>query len=102
LSYAKVRIDVLRQAFEDGKTVVLQMDPTNMHNMDGSLFRPWDEAQGGQGIVVRGISENGDLTISSWGKQFYVSANEFEEYAARSTNAEGAAGFLEFSTIVFP
>ena len=59
---------------EQGYTIIVSGDQFNMYNEDGT--RTNDAPVGGHAMVVTGVTGDGRLIVSSWGKEYYLNPEE--------------------------
>jgi len=66
-------IDRIGEKIETGQIIIYQ-NPTILHRPSGG-----DPVKvGAHAVVVTGIAENGDLIVSSWGRQYYIRLSDYE------------------------
>lgn len=79
-------VETIQAALESGKLVSIGLHPKSdstpipmtLINDDGTQGRPVT-INGGHSVYVTGITENGDLVISSWGKKYIISISDLNQ-----------------------
>ena len=70
--------------------IVVAVRPLNLRDANGNIV---DDRNGGHAMTVTGVTEDGMLKVSSWGKEYYINPND----PAYTSND----GFLEFQQVVY-
>ena len=65
----------VNQYLSDGKEVFVGADHFTLYNEDGSKYNE-EPIDGGHAMSVTGVTEDGRLVVSSWGKKYYLDPNE--------------------------
>ena len=77
-----VTADNYNDITNSGKQVIIAYRNGNLYNMDGTVAQRID---GGHAMTVTGVTKDGKLIVSSWGKQYYIDPDEKITF----TNSEG-------------
>ncbi len=89
---AHTNVNVTAENFEQlsrsGKHVIVNFYYGNLLNMDGSVGQYID---GGHAMTVTGVTNDGHLIVSSWGKEYMI-----------DPNVAGTGASLNFTTIEYP
>ena len=72
--HADVNANNYREIVEKGGKVILSYHNDNMYDVNGNPHY----IDGGHAIVVTGVTEDGNLIVSSWGEEFTVNPSEFD------------------------
>lgn len=83
-------VESYKHCIQQGKQVVLSMRPVVMTDADYGEKITMPNA--GHFVTVTGVTDGGQLIVSSWGKKYYVDLNDF-----KSTGGE----YKDFITISY-
>ncbi|SKC01248.1 hypothetical protein SAMN06296386_11381 [Lachnospiraceae bacterium] len=72
----------IKELLENGDKVVINFYHGNLYKEDGTVQQHID---GGHAMVVTGVTDDGRLIVSSWGKKFYIDP---DENSGRDKNTE--------------
>jgi len=96
---AKGDLDSLEEALKAGQ-VILRQRPTILYNMDGTLYH---DTVGGHAITVTGVTEDGNLIVSSWGGQYLVKPSDYSwihpDFDLRDTDTWST--YLDYEVVTY-
>ncbi|MFC2663285.1 MAG: hypothetical protein ACFNZE_00950 [Scardovia wiggsiae] len=69
-------VESYRHCIQQGKQVILNMRPVIM--TDASSGEKITIRNAGHFVTVTGVTDGGQLIVSSWGKKYYVDLNDFK------------------------
>ena len=86
------------EALNNGQ-IILRQRPVKLYKMDGALYA---NVAGGHAIVVTGVSGDGNLIVSSWGKQFIVKPSDYPDYSHfKLVDPSTWGSYLDFEVVTF-
>lgn len=92
-----VKVDIYNydNLSEDGKSIIIAFRDGNLYNEDGEVET---RIEGGHAMVVTGVTSDGRMIVSSWGKKYYI-----DPYENAKLNYDGKEHEtkMTFSTIEF-
>lgn len=79
-----VPVDVsnVKELTQDG-TVVLAYYYGNLRDVNGNVMQ---YINGGHGMVITGVTEDGRYIVSSWGNKYYIDPNESVDNNGKHTS----------------
>lgn len=72
----KILLDVINNARQNGQHIILRQRPTIIYDMDGNILSD-GQHHGSHAITVTGITEGGDIIISTWGAEAIVRPSDY-------------------------
>ncbi len=73
-------IDLYKELIKEGNSnIVLSCSNFDMYNLDGTLYNTSGKI-GGHAMYITGITNKGDLIVSSWGEEYIVDLSSIEGY----------------------
>lgn len=92
-----VKVDIYNydNLSEDGKSIIIAFRDGNLYNENGDVAA---SIEGGHAMVVTGVTSDGRMVVSSWGKKYYIDP---EENAKLNYDGKEHETQMTFSTIKF-
>ena len=104
-SYDNLTNDEIKKYLAEGKQVIISSKHVVLYNMDGTVKQ--NCAGAGHSLSVTGVTSDGRIIVSSWGKQLYVDRKDDGKFQHRWGSAPGDSIFsfgwmdLKFSVVEF-
>ena len=80
----RLPISSIAEAFEEakqnGQQIILQQRPTVLHRLETNItgdIRSKEETDSGHSVTVTGITEDGNILVSSWGEEFILKPSDY-------------------------
>ena len=87
-----VTAENVREIIENGGHIILGYRDTqlNMYNVETGQMEHYGNGVDGCGhaIMVTGVTEDGQLIVSSWGKKYYVNPSDFNQQTVGNNRAD--------------
>ena len=90
-----VTVDNYQELVDSGKQVLISFHNGNLYDENGSEH----PIRGGHSMVVTGVTDDGRLIVSSWGKKYYIKPDE----VITVTFSDGSTGttWMKFETVEY-
>ncbi len=72
----RIKVDDIEKRLKKGP-IIVSVRPTILYDRNGNTI---EETKGGHTMSVVGVSENGLVRVSSWGKEYYVKSGTYAQY----------------------
>ena len=85
ITYENHSVDGIAEAFNDalqnGNQIILRQSPTILHRLEDNVARdgsnPIVDLPGRHAVTVTGITEEGNILVSSWGEEFVLMPSDY-------------------------
>ncbi len=75
VNYDKLTVEKFEDLSSDGE-IIVAVKPIRLRDENGKIV---EDIDGGHAMVVTGVTEDGMLIVSSWGRKYYIDPNDYAD-----------------------